>query len=203
MTNNVAIYCRVSTIDQHPENQIRSLTDLAIKNKVRVVATFVDKGISGIKKDRDALNQMITAARAGKFDTLYCLSIDRLSRSTKNLIETVEILNDLGITIVFQRENIDTKTAMGQFFLTVLGSLAQFEREIMRERINAGIARAKAQGKKMGRPSVVNESLRNAVTMLFEKGVSIRNIAKTCTIGVGTAYKIINETKQQEMRLAA
>ena len=146
---------------------------------------------------------MITAARAGKFDTLYCLSIDRLSRSTKNLIETVEILNDLGITIVFQRENIDTKTAMGQFFLTVLGSLAQFEREIMRERINAGIARAKAQGKKMGRPSVVNESLRNAVTMLFEKGVSIRNIAKTCTIGVGTAYKIINETKQQEMRLAA
>lgn len=198
-----AIYARVSTADQFPENQIKLLTDLADKNNAKVVATFVDKGISGIKKDRDALNQMISAARAGKFDTLYCMSIDRLSRSTKNLIETVEILNDLGITIVFQRENIDTKTAMGQFFLTVLGSLAQFEREIMRERINAGIARAKSQGKKMGRPSVVNESLRNAVTMLYQKGVSIRDIAKTCTIGVGTTYKIINEIKQEEMPLAA
>lgn len=198
MTKNVAIYCRVSTTDQYPENQVRSLTDLAMKNKVKVVGTFIDKGISGIKKDREALNQMITAARAGKFDTLYCLSIDRLSRSTKNLIETVEILNELGITIVFQRENIDTKTAMGQFFLTVLGSLAQLEREIMRERINAGIARAKSQGKKMGRPSVVTESLRNAVTMLYQKGVSVRDIARTCTIGTGTTYKIINEIRQSD-----
>ena len=178
MTTKVALYCRVSTTDQHPENQVRTLTDLAEKHGAEIVATFIDKGISGVKKDRDALNQMLSAARSRKFNTLYVLSIDRLSRSVKNLIETVEMLNDLGVTIVFQRENIDTKSAMGQFFLTVLGSLAQFEREIMRERINAGIARAKAQGKKMGRPSKLNDGLRNAVTMLYEKGVSIRDIAK-------------------------
>jgi DNA invertase Pin-like site-specific DNA recombinase len=195
MNAKVALYCRVSTTDQHPENQARILSDLAEKHGAEVVATFIDKGISGVKKDRDALNQMLAAARSRKFNTLYVLSIDRLSRSVKNLIETVEILNDLGVTIVFQRENIDTKSAMGQFFLTVLGSLAQFEREIMRERINAGIARAKAQGKKMGRPSKLNDGLRNAVTMLYEKGVSIRDIAKTCTVGIGTVYKVVDDLK--------
>ena len=195
MTTKVALYCRVSTTDQHPENQVRTLTDLAEKHGAVIVATFIDKGISGVKKDRDALNQMLSAARSRKFNTLYVLSIDRLSRSVKNLIETVEMLNDLGVTIVFQRENIDTKSAMGQFFLTVLGSLAQFEREIMRERINAGIARAKAQGKKMGRPSKLNDGLRNAVTMLYEKGVSIRDIAKTCTVGIGTVYKVVDELR--------
>ena len=195
MTTKVALYCRVSTTEQHPENQVRTLTDLAEKHGAEIVATFIDKGISGVKKDRDALNQMLSAARSRKFNTLYVLSIDRLSRSVKNLIETVEMLNDLGVTIVFQRENIDTKSAMGQFFLTVLGSLAQFEREIMRERINAGIARAKAQGKKMGRPSKLNDGLRNAVTMLYEKGVSIRDIAKTCTVGIGTVYKVVDELR--------
>jgi DNA invertase Pin-like site-specific DNA recombinase len=199
MTIRVALYCRVSTTDQHPENQVKTLTDLAEKHGAEIVATFIDKGISGVKKDRDALNQMLSAARSRKFNTLYVLSIDRLSRSVKNLIETVEMLNDLGVTIVFQRENIDTKSAMGQFFLTVLGSLAQFEREIMRERINAGIARAKAQGKKMGRPSKLNDGLRNAVTMLHEKGVSIRDIAKTCTVGIGTVYKVILESKSESL----
>ena len=203
MTTKVALYCRVSTTDQYPENQVRVLTDLAEKNGAEIVATFIDKGISGIKKDRDALNQMLSAARSRKFNTLYVLSIDRLSRSVKNLIETVETLNELGITIVFQRENIDTKSAMGNFFLTVLGSLAQFEREIMRERINAGIARAKSQGKKMGRPSKLNDGLRNAVTMLYQKGVSIRDIAKTCTVGIGTVYKVVNDIKAEELRLAA
>lgn len=202
MTTKVALYCRVSTNDQYPENQVRILSDLAVKNGAEVVSTFIDKGISGVKKDRDALNQMLSAARSRKFNTLYVLSIDRLSRSVKNLIETVETLNDLGITIVFQRESIDTKSAMGQFFLTVLGSLAQFEREIMRERINAGIARAKSQGKKMGRPSKLNDGLRNAVTMLYQKGVSIRDIAKTCTVGIGTVYKVVDELKSEELQVA-
>ena len=202
MTTKVALYCRVSTNDQHPENQVRILSDLAVKNGAEVVSTFIDKGISGVKKDRDALNQMLSAARSRKFNTLYVLSIDRLSRSVKNLIETVETLNDLGITIVFQRENIDTKSAMGQFFLTVLGSLAQFEREIMRERINAGIARAKSQGKKMGRPSKLNDGLKNAVTMLHQKGVSIRDIAKTCTVGIGTVYKVVDKLKSEELQVA-
>ena len=156
MSKRCAIYARCSTVEQFPENQIRSLKELAERNDDEIVAEFVDRGISGAKRDREALNAMIAAARSRKFSKLYVVSIDRLSRSTKDLIETVELLNDLKVQIVFQRENIDTTTSTGQFFLTVLGSLAQFEREIMRERINAGIARAKAQGRKMGRPTKLN-----------------------------------------------
>jgi DNA invertase Pin-like site-specific DNA recombinase len=196
--NKVALYCRVSTTEQYPENQIQALTELAKKSDATVVATFIDKGISGIKKDRDALNAMLDAAKSHKFDTLYVYSIDRLSRSVKTLIETVETLNELGVTIVFKREAIDTQSAMGQFFLTVLGSLAQFEREIMIERINAGISRAKSEGKKLGRPSKMNDGLRNAVTMLHTKGVSIRDIAKTCSIGIGTIYKILTENQDNK-----
>lgn len=195
----VAIYARVSTNDQTTQNQVLVLRELAETQGATVVLEFLDKGISGVKKDRDALNALLIAAKARKFETLYVYSIDRLSRSVKNLIETVETINSLGVTIVFKRENIDTQSAMGQFFLTVLGSLAQFEREIMIERINAGIARAKSEGKKMGRPSKINEGLRNAVTMLYSKGVSIRNIAQTCTVGIGTVYKILAENKESNL----
>jgi DNA invertase Pin-like site-specific DNA recombinase len=199
----VAIYARVSTNEQFTSNQVLVLKELAKSNNETVSFEFIDKGISGVKKDREALNAMLTAAKARKFETLYVYSIDRLSRSVKNLIETVDTLNSLGITIVFKRENIDTRSAMGQFFLTVLGSLAQFEREIMIERINAGIARAKSEGKKMGRPSKLNDGLINAVTMLFEKGVSIRDISKTCSVGIGTIYKVLADKKQSQMSLAS
>ena len=202
MSKKTALYARCSTTDQFPENQIRALKELAERNDDKIVAEFVDKGISGAKRDREALNAMIAAARSRKFSKLYVVSIDRLSRSTKDLIETVELLNDLRVQIVFQREGIDTTSAMGQFFLTVLGSLAQFEREIMRERINAGIARAKAQGRKMGRPTKLNDGLRSAVKLLYTKGASVRTIAKTCSLGIGTTYKVIEEIRENKTEVA-
>jgi DNA invertase Pin-like site-specific DNA recombinase len=198
MSKLASIYARCSTTEQFPENQIRVLRELAERNGDTIVSEFIDKGISGVKRDRDALNQMLSAARSRKFTKLYVVSIDRLSRSVKDLIETVETLNELGVTIVFQRENIDTTSAMGQFFLTVLGSLAQFEREIMRERIKQGIDRAKSQGRKMGRPTKMNDSLRNAVKLLYTKGASVRTICGVCGIGVGTCYKVIEEIRGED-----
>jgi DNA invertase Pin-like site-specific DNA recombinase len=188
-----AIYARCSTNDQFPENQIIALKQLAQKNNDDVLFEFVDNGQSGIKRDREQLNVMLSTANKKKFTTLYVAGIDRLSRSVKDLIEVVDKLNGLGIRIVFMRESIDTETATGRFFLTVLGSLYQMEREIMIERINAGIHRAKSQGKHCGRPSKINSSLISSVKLLRDKGVSIRDIAKTCGIGVGTTYKILSE----------
>jgi DNA invertase Pin-like site-specific DNA recombinase len=187
----VAIYARVSTTDQHTSNQVNALRDLVERHGAKLVAEYVDEGQSGVKRDRDALNAMLTGARKRQFDALYVVSICRLSRSVKNLLDTVEILNDLGIEIVFQRENINTKTATGNFFLTVLGSLYELEREVMIERINAGIARAKSQGKSCGRPTKLNESVVSAVKLLREKGVSVRDICKTTNLGVGSVYKVI------------
>jgi DNA invertase Pin-like site-specific DNA recombinase len=202
MTQKSAIYARCSTVEQFPENQCIVLRELVKRNGDIIAAEYIDKGISGAKRNRDALNQMMSAAKTRKFSKLYVVSIDRLSRSTKDLIETVETLNDLGVTIVFQRENIDTTSAMGQFFLTVLGSLAQFEREIMRERIKQGIDRAKSQGRKMGRPTKMNDSLKSAVKLLYTNGASIRTIAKTCSVGIGTCYKVIEEIRSTRVQLA-
>lgn len=187
------IYARCSTAEQFPENQIIALRELAKRNGTSVIAEYVDSGQSGIKREREQLNAMLSDAQRGKFQTLYVAGIDRLSRSVKDLIEVVETLNTCNVQIIFQREGVDTRTAMGQFFLTVMGSLYQMERSVMIERINAGIVRAKAQGKKMGRPSKVNSSLASSVRLLREKGVSIRDIAKTCSIGVGTTYSILRQ----------
>ena len=187
----VALYARVSTNDQTTENQLLALRDLAERNGHQIVAEYIDHGVSGVAAKKDARAKLLLDAKTKKFSVLYCVSIDRLSRSTKDLLQVVEELNTLNITLIFQRENIDTKSAMGQFFLTVLSSIAQLERETMISRINAGIARAKSQGKKLGRPSKLNASLVNAVNLLREKGVSIRDISKTANIGVGTVYAIL------------
>jgi len=197
-----AIYARVSTTDQTTENQLIALRDLADKNGHQIVAEYIDQGVSGVSKIRDSRSKMLLDAKAKKFSILYVVSIDRLSRSTKDLLDVVEQLNALGITLIFQRENIDTKSAMGQFFLTVLSSIAQLERETMIARINQGIARAKSQGKKLGRPSKINQSLINAVTLLYQKQVSVRDIAKTCAVGIGTVYSIIKNQNLTE-KLAA
>jgi DNA invertase Pin-like site-specific DNA recombinase len=186
-----ALYARVSTNDQTTENQLLALRDLASRNDHEIVAEYVDHGVSGVSAKKDARAQMLLDAKAKKFSVLYCASIDRLSRSTADLLNVVEELNTLNITLIFQRENIDTKTAMGNFFLTVLASIAQLEREVVISRINAGLARAKFQGKKLGRPSKINQSLVNAVTLLHSKSVTVRDISKTCSVGVGTVYRIL------------
>ena len=190
-TTRCAIYARVSTNEQTAENQLIVLRDLASRNDHEIVAEYTDHGVSGVATQKDGRAKMLLAAKAKKFSVLYCVSIDRLSRSTTDLLNVVEELNTLNITLIFQRENIDTKTAMGQFFLTVLSSIAQLERETMISRINAGIQRAKSAGKKLGRPSKINQSLVNAVSLLRAKGVSIRDIGKTVNVGVGTVYRIL------------
>ena len=145
-------------IDSHPETQLMALKEFSQRHGNTITMVFVDHGQSGIKREREQLNMMLEAARKGKFSTLYVVGIDRLSRSVKDLIEVVESLNQMGIQIHFMRENIDTRTATGSFFLTVLGSLYQLERSVMIDRINQGIARAKSQGKHCGRPSKINSS---------------------------------------------
>jgi len=190
-----ACYVRCSSLDSHPETQLMALREFSQRHGNTITMEFVDHGQSGIKREREQLNKMLEAARKGKFSTLYVVGICRLSRSVKDLIEVVESLNQMGIQIHFMRENIDTKTATGTFFLTVLGSLYQLERSVMIDRINQGIARAKSQGKHCGRPSKINSSLIASVKLLREKGVSIRDISKTCSLGVGTVMKVIQENR--------
>jgi DNA invertase Pin-like site-specific DNA recombinase len=141
----------VSTLDQEPENQLRELRSY-VEARGWSATEFVDKGVSGAKEKRPALDELLRAARRRRIDTLVVWKLDRLGRNLRHLILLLDELSVSGVTFVSLNEGIDTNTAAGRLQLHLLGAIAQFERERVVERVRAGLARAKAQGKRLGRP---------------------------------------------------
>ena len=186
----VAIYARVSTASQTTENQLLDLRQTAQRMGYTIVAEFVDNGISGAKSrcDRPALDQMLKQATQRRFDMILCWDISRLGRSLQNLVEILTELQSLKIDLFFQQQGLDTSTSSGRMMFSVFGALAEYERELIRERVIAGQQRAKAQGIKLGRPSKMNDGLRTAIKLLREKGVGIKQIAAQCQVGIGSVY---------------
>jgi DNA invertase Pin-like site-specific DNA recombinase len=156
-----------------------------------IVQEFIDEGISGTKARRPALDLMMQMATQRKFDMVMCWSIDRLGRSLQNLIELLNQLESVRIDLFFHQQAIDTSTPMGKMMFSILGALGAYERELIRERVIAGLQTAKANGVKLGRPSKMNEGMKNAVKLLREKGMGIKQISKQLGIGVGTVYSVI------------
>ena len=183
----IAIYTRVSTQSQSTEQQLFTLREVANRTNSNIVSEYTDT-ISGATDSRPGLDALLLAARQRKFDTLYCYSIDRLGRSTKNLIAVVEELQALKIDLYFYREGIDTTTPTGKCVFTILGSVAELERNLIRERVCAGLQKAKRNGVKLGRPSRMNDGLKSAIRLLREKGLGIKQIAKQVGVGVGSVY---------------
>lgn len=200
MTQNsgirVAIYCRVSTDSQTVENQIRELQEVATRSNWNVIGIYSDQGISGAKDrtERPQLDALIKDANKRKFDMIACWSIDRLGRSIQTLVQFMNDMNAIGVDLYFHQQALNTKTASGRMVFSIFSALGEYERELIRERINAGLARAKAQGKKLGRPSNVNPSVITSVKLLRANGHSIHTIAKQLHIGVGTTQKILAAT---------
>jgi DNA invertase Pin-like site-specific DNA recombinase len=146
-----AIYARVSTTDQHVENQLAELRSYA-ERRGWTSAEYVDKGVSGAKDRRPALDELLKAARRRRFDVLVCWRLDRLGRNLRHLILLLDELQALGIAFVTLGEGLDTSTPAGRLQLHVLSAIAEFERARVQERVVAGLARARAQGRKLGRP---------------------------------------------------
>jgi len=146
-----AIYVRVSTLDQHPENQLAELRRY-VQARAWTAAEYVDRGVSGAKDRRPALDQLICDARRRRFDAVVCWRLDRLGRNLKHLITLLEELQALGVAFVSLAEGIDATTPAGKLQMHILGAIAEFERERIRERVLAGLARARTQGKRLGRP---------------------------------------------------
>lgn len=190
LMKKVAIYARVSTASQTTENQLLDLRQTAQRMGYTIVAEFVDNGISGAKGrcDRPALDQMLKQATQRRFDMILCWDISRLGRSLQNLVEILTELQSLKIDLFFQQQGLDTSTSSGRMMFSVFGALAEYERELIRERVIAGQQRAKAQGIKLGRPSKMNDGLRTAIKLLREKGVGIKQIAAQCQVGIGSVY---------------
>jgi len=146
-----AIYARVSTVDQEPENQLAELRRY-VEARGWTSTQFVDRGVSGAKDRRPALDRLVQEARRRRFDVLVCWRLDRLGRSLKHLITFLDDLQALGIPFVSLAEGIDATTPAGRLQLHVLGAIAEFERERIRERVMAGLQRARGQGARLGRP---------------------------------------------------
>ncbi len=146
-----AIYARVSTLDQEPENQLRELRRYCDARGWQATE-YVDKGVSGARESRPALDALVKAARRRKFDTLVVWRLDRLGRNLRHLIMLLDELTALGVGFVSLGEGIDTSTPAGRLQLHILGAIAEFERARIAERVRLGVARAKAQGKRLGRP---------------------------------------------------
>ena len=193
MTKTVAIYARVSTDKQTADNQLIELRSLCERLGYNIFQEYVDQGISGAKgrNDRPALDAMLRAATQRKFDMVTCWSIDRLGRSLQHLIEILKELQSLKVDLYFHQQAMDTSTPSGRMIFSVFGAMAEFERNLIRERVIAGQQRAKANGVKLRRPTKMNESMKNVIKLLRDKGFGIRQIAKQLQIGVGTLYAAI------------
>lgn len=193
----VALYARVSTTGQTVDNQISELRAIAERQGWEVVHEYVDEGISGAKgrDQRPRFNAMLQAATAKEFDLIAAWSLDRLGRSLQHLVTFLGDIHAKGIDLYLHQQRIDTTTPSGKAMFQMLGVFAEFERELIKERIAAGIARARQKGTRsgrpIGRPTVINPGLVKAAQQKRLEGVGIKRIARDLKVGVGTVQKII------------
>ena len=187
------IYARVSTAYQNVSNQLLELRQTAERFSWNIVAELTDDGISGSKgrDQRPGFERLFQMVCRREVDVVMTWSIDRLGRSIQHLVALMTELQASKVDLFVHQQSINTATPAGRMIFSVFSALGEYERELIRERINAGLARARAQGKKLGRPSNVNPSVITSVKLLREKGHSIHQIAKALHIGVGTTQKIL------------
>ena len=160
MMKKAVIYARVSTKNQTVENQLQALREAAKRQGWCISLEITDSAISGAKgrKDRPGLEKLFQMIERRQVDVVLCWALDRLGRSLQDLISLMNDMNEKGVDLYCHTQNIDTTTSGGRLLFSIMGSIAQFEREIIKERINAGLDRARTEGKKLGRPSNVTPS---------------------------------------------
>jgi DNA invertase Pin-like site-specific DNA recombinase len=179
-----AIYARVSTKDQSCEMQMRDLRAYCTARGFIIIREYIDIGQSGAKDSRPQLNDLMADARKRKFDSILVWRFDRFARSTKHLLLSLEEFRSLGIQFISYQENIDTNSPLGQALFTIVSAVAQLERDLIRERVSAGVRNARESGKQLGRPRrIVNQE---DIIRLKANGASLRQIAETLGIGYGT-----------------
>jgi len=172
----VALYARVSTLKgQDTGLQLEELRRVAEARGWVVVAEYVDEGVSGAKARRPALDALMASARAGEIDVVAVWRFDRFARSVRHLLTALDEFRTLGVDFLSVRENIETSTPMGRAMFTLCAVVSELEREILRERVQAGVDRARRQGRRLGRPQRKLDL--RAAKLLLEEGHSVRQVA--------------------------
>jgi DNA invertase Pin-like site-specific DNA recombinase len=192
MRRRIAFYLRVSTAGQTVENQHRELKVVAARHGWQVVAVFKDEGISGTKgrDKRPGYDQLCQGIARREFDQVAAWSVDRLSRSLQDLVVFLGELRSKGIDLYLHQQGIDTSTPAGKAMFQMMGVFAEFERAMIVERVNTGLARARGAGKRLGRPSALTPAKERKVRKLLSENVGVVKIGKTVGIGTGTVQRI-------------
>ncbi len=185
--SRVALYARVSTADQHPDAQLHRLREYASARGLEVAEEYVDRGVSGAKDRRPALDRLVADARRRRFDALACAKLDRLARSVRHLTALGADFEALGVDLIVVDQAIDTSTPSGRLLFNVLGSIAEFERDLIRERTIAGLAAARRRGRRPGRPPALDRRSKARALRLRRAGHSIRAPARTPSRGSSPA----------------
>ena len=192
----VGIYARVSTLDKGQDTEVQ-LRDLRSYTQARgwiIADEYVDKGQSGAKDRRPELDRLMKDVRKRKVDLILCWRLDRLGRSLKHLILTLDEFQSIGVGFVSYNENLDLTTSTGRLMFQLLGAFAEFERNLIRERVKAGLANAKAKGAKLGRPSP--EFDEDELLRLRKSGVTIRGIAERLNLRKSFVHKTLLNRNQ-------
>lgn len=190
-TIRAALYLRVSTGEQTTDNQRRELEEAAARHGWEVVAVYEDAGVSGAK-GRDArpqFDRMLKDATRRKFDVLGAWSVDRLGRSLQHLVECLSGLHASGVDLYLHQQAVDTRTPSGRAMFGMLGVFAEFERAMIQERVKAGMARARAAGKTLGRPKA-DEAVEQRIRDLRAQGVGLVRIARELGVGVSLVQRV-------------
>jgi DNA invertase Pin-like site-specific DNA recombinase len=188
----VAIYLRVSTDKQTTDNQLRDLEAVAERSGWNVIGIFEDAGISGAKgrEERPELDEMMKGVNARKFDMIATWSVDRLGRSLTDLLSILQNLHEKGVGLFLHQQGLDTTTSAGRAMFQMLGVFAEFERGIIRERVNAGLARAKAKGIKLGR-RMVKPAVEARIRELKAEGMGILKVGRTLGVGTSVVQRVV------------
>src|SRR5438067_1186101 len=191
---SASLYMRVSTKGhgQTTETQAVALREYAVRRGFEIIEEYPDTGISGSKDSRPALDKLMTDARARKFDVVIVARFDRFARSVSHLLRALEEFSHLGIDFVSLSESIDTSTPMGKMIFTVLGAVAELERNLIKERVHMGISRARKQGKRLGRPKRVYDR-EKAQTMLQK--LSVREVARQLGVSRGVIERALSNSE--------
>jgi len=190
-TKRVALYLRVSTGEQTTENQRRELEAVAERAGWNVVAAFEDAGISGAKgrNQRPGYDALLKAVTRREVDLVASWSVDRLGRSLTDLLAFLGELHAKGCDLYLHQQGLDTSTPAGRAMFQMMGVFAEFERAMIQERVKSGLARAKANGAKLGRPRIGND-VEDRIREMKAQGVGIRKIAATLGIGVSAVQRV-------------
>jgi len=189
MNKRVAIYARVSTKDQDPTSQLLDLRRYCEQREWEILHEFVDIGFSGSKDNRPQLNALMDLARKRKIDLVLVFRFDRFARSTVHLLRSLEEFRQLGIGFTSYQENIDTSSPLGQAMFTIVAAIAQLEKSILVERVNAGLRKAKEMGKAIGRPRVALDKTK--LMELKARGLSMDAIGASLGVSAATVCRTL------------